>query len=73
MATIVSTLENSVPGHILGPPPNGKKVWGAIDDRLSNRDGSNLVGSLKNLESKCVMLCAEKTYQVMRQKHVNGF
>ena len=44
-----------------------------MDDRFSNRDGSYLLASLKNLESKCVMLCAAKTYQVMRQKHVNGF
>lgn len=71
MATIVSTLENSIPGHILGPPPNGKKLYGGIDERFSKRDGSNLVGSVKNLESICVMLWAAKTCHVVKQKYLD--
>ena len=48
MSTRISMHANSLPGHILGPPPNGKNVYGA-GPAPSKRDGSNLSGSGKYL------------------------
>lgn len=44
--TSTSSLAYSLPGHILGPPPNGTYVNGA-GPFPSNLDGSNLYGSGK--------------------------
>ena len=44
----ISMRENSLPGHILGPPPNGVNVYGA-GPAPSKRDGSNVSGSGKYL------------------------
>ena len=56
---------NSLPGHILGPPPNGTNVNGA-GPAPSKRDGSNLSGSGKYFGFLCVefgdhIICAKKT------------
>ncbi len=42
----------SFPGHIRGPPPNGKKMkgWGLVP---SKQDGLNLSGFGKNCGYKC--------------------
>lgn len=63
MVTSVSILENSIPGHILGPPPNATKEHGgaAVADWFSNRDGSNLAGSWKMLASMCVTFAFQNT------------
>ena len=44
----ISMRANSLPGHILGPPPNGTNVNGA-GPAPSKREGSNFSGSWKYL------------------------
>ena len=69
MITRISMRANSLPGHILGPPPNGANVNG-LGPAPSKRDGSNFSGSRKYLGFRwveCVedIICVCKTKNAM--------
>ncbi|KAI4368570.1 hypothetical protein MLD38_017114 [Melastoma candidum] len=50
--TRISRQASSFPKHILGPPPNGRYVYGAGPE-LSNLDSSKLSGEEKRTGSLC--------------------
>lgn len=62
MNTRISSRAYSFPQHILGPPPNGTKVYGA-GPFPSNLVGSNFSGSGKHSGSLCVVYDDQHAYK----------